>query len=44
MELKAAQAQARYQSMYEKQLAREIKHLEMKMLYYARNLEFENTA
>jgi len=42
--LKAAQEQARYQSMSEKQLAREIRQLEKQMLEYARNLEFENAA
>jgi excinuclease ABC subunit B len=44
MELKAAQEQARYESMSEKQLAREIKQLEKQMLEYARNLEFEKAA
>ena len=44
MELKAAQDQARYESMSEKQLAREIKHLEKEMLDHARNLEFEKAA
>jgi len=43
-ELKAAQEQARYESMSEKQLAREIKRLEKEMLDHARNLEFENAA
>jgi len=43
-ELKAAQEQARYESMSEKQLAREIKRLEKEMLDYARNLEFEKAA
>jgi excinuclease ABC subunit B len=43
-QLKAAQEQARYESMSEKQLAREIKKLEKQMLDYARNLEFENAA
>jgi excinuclease ABC subunit B len=42
--LKAAQEQARYGSMSEKQLAREIKRLEKQMLDYARNLEFEKAA
>src|SRR5258708_12421664 len=41
MELKAAQEQARYESMSEKQLAREIKRLEKEMLDYAPNLELE---
>jgi len=43
-ELKAAQAEARYESMSEKQLAREIKALEKQMLEFARNLEFEKAA
>src|SRR5256714_138512 len=43
-ELKAAQEQARYESMSEKQLAREIKRLEKEMLDYARSLEFEKAA
>ncbi|HEX2651209.1 MAG TPA: excinuclease ABC subunit UvrB [Burkholderiales bacterium] len=43
-ELKAAQAEARYESMSEKQLAREIKALEKQMLDFARNLEFEKAA
>ena len=43
-ELKAAQEQARYESMSEKQLAREIKRLEKDMLDHARNLEFEKAA
>jgi excinuclease ABC subunit B len=43
-ELKAAQEQARYESMSEKQLAREIKRLERQMLDHARNLEFEKAA
>ena len=44
LELKAAQAQARYETMSEKQLAREIKQLEKQMLEHARNLEFEKAA
>src|SRR5260370_17388217 len=44
LELKAAQEQARYESMSERQLAREIKRLEKEMLAYARNLEFEKAA
>ncbi|TMG79317.1 MAG: excinuclease ABC subunit UvrB [Betaproteobacteria bacterium] len=40
----AAQQEARYESMSEKQLAREIKALEKKMLVHARNLEFEEAA
>src|SRR5258706_1385315 len=43
-QLRAAQEQARYESMSEKQLAREIKRLEKQMLDYARNLEFEKAA
>jgi excinuclease ABC subunit B len=43
-QLKAAQEQARYESMSEKQLAREIKQLEKQMLTHARNLEFEKAA
>jgi len=44
LQLKAAQEQARYESMSEKQLAREIRKLEKEMLDYARNLEFEKAA
>jgi excinuclease ABC subunit B len=40
----AAQQEARYESMSEKQLAREIKALEKKMLGHAKNLEFEEAA
>jgi excinuclease ABC subunit B len=40
----AAQAEARYEAMSEKQIAREIKALEKKMLQHARNLEFEEAA
>ncbi|HEY5900724.1 MAG TPA: UvrB/UvrC motif-containing protein, partial [Burkholderiales bacterium] len=40
----AAQQEARYGAMSEKQLAREIKALEKKMLQHARNLEFEEAA
>jgi excinuclease ABC subunit B len=43
-ELKAAEEQARYESMTEKQLSREIKRLEKQMLEHARNLEFEKAA
>ena len=43
-DLKAAQDQARYEHMSEKQLAREIKRLEKQMLDHARNLEFEKAA
>ncbi|MCX7153180.1 MAG: excinuclease ABC subunit UvrB, partial [Proteobacteria bacterium] len=41
MELKAAQDQARYETMSEKQLSREIKRLEKAMFEFARNLDFE---
>jgi excinuclease ABC subunit B len=44
LQLKAAQEQARYESMSEKQLAREIRRLEKQMLDHARNLEFEKAA
>jgi excinuclease ABC subunit B len=44
LELKAAQEHARYETMSEKQLAREIRQLEKQMLEYARNLEFERAA
>jgi excinuclease ABC subunit B len=44
LELKAAQEQARYESLSEKQLAREIKQLERQMMEHARNLEFEKAA
>jgi excinuclease ABC subunit B len=40
----AAQEEARYEAMSEKQIAREIKALEKKMLAHARNLEFEEAA
>jgi excinuclease ABC subunit B len=40
----AAQDEARYGSMSEKQIAREMKALEKKMLEHARNLEFEEAA
>ena len=43
-ELKAAEDQAKYESMSEKQLSREIKRLEKLMLEHARNLEFEKAA
>ena len=42
--LKAAQSQARYEAMGEKELARELKRLEKEMLEAARNLEFERAA
>jgi excinuclease ABC subunit B len=40
----AAQDEARYEAMSEKQIAREIKALEKKMQEHARNLEFEEAA
>jgi excinuclease ABC subunit B len=40
----AAQAEARYEAMSEKQIAREMKALEKKMLEHAKNLEFEEAA
>ncbi len=43
-ELKAAQAQAQYDTMSEKNIAREIKRLEKQMMEHARNLEFEKAA
>jgi excinuclease ABC subunit B len=43
-ELAAAQSEARYEAMSEKQIAREIKLLEKKMLEHAQNLEFEQAA
>ncbi len=43
-ELKAAQQQASYSVMNEKQLTREVKRLEKEMTEYARNLEFEKAA
>jgi excinuclease ABC subunit B len=43
-ELLAAQQQASYTAMNEKQLTREIKRLEKEMGDYARNLEFEKAA
>ncbi|MDR3299382.1 MAG: excinuclease ABC subunit UvrB [Candidatus Accumulibacter sp.] len=43
-ELKAAQQQASYSAMSEKQLTREIKRLEKEMSDYAKNLEFEKAA
>jgi len=39
-----AQEEARYEAMSEKQIAREIRALEKKMLEHARNLEFEEAA
>ena len=43
-ELQAAQAEARYEAMSEKQIAREIRALEKRMLEHAKNLEFEQAA
>jgi excinuclease ABC subunit B len=43
-DLKAAEEQARYEAMTEKDLGREIKRLEKQMLDHARNLEFEKAA
>jgi len=43
-EMAAAEAEARYEAMSEKQVAREIKSLEKQMLEHARNLEFEKAA
>jgi excinuclease ABC subunit B len=43
-EARAAQDEARYEGMSEKQIAREIKLLEKKMLQHAKNLEFEQAA
>jgi excinuclease ABC subunit B len=44
LELKAAQADARYEAMSEKQLAREMRALEKQMHDHARNLDFEKAA
>ena len=41
---KAAQDEARYEAMSEKQVAREIRRLEKEMVGHARNLEFEKAA
>jgi excinuclease ABC subunit B len=43
-ELQAAQEHAKYESMSEKQVAKEIKRLEKLMLDHAKNLEFEKAA
>jgi excinuclease ABC subunit B len=43
-ELKAAQALARYETMSEKALTRELKRVEKEMLECAKNLEFERAA
>ena len=42
--MQAAEEEARYEAMSEKQIAREIKALEKKMLAHAKNLEFEDAA
>jgi excinuclease ABC subunit B len=43
-ELKAAQDEARYEAMSEKQIAKELRRLEKEMIGHARNLEFEKAA
>jgi len=43
-QMQAAQEEARYEAMSEKQVAREIKALEKKMVEHAKNLEFEQAA
>ena len=43
-QMQVAQDEARYEAMSEKQIAREIKALEKKMLAHAKNLEFEEAA
>jgi excinuclease ABC subunit B len=43
-QLKAAQAEATYEAMNEKELTREIKRVDKEMLDAARNLEFERAA
>jgi excinuclease ABC subunit B len=43
-ELRAAEEQARYETMTEKDIGREIKRLERQMIEHARNLEFEQAA
>jgi excinuclease ABC subunit B len=44
IELKAAQAEAQYEAMSEKELGRAIKRLEKQMYDYAKNLDFEKAA
>jgi len=44
LQLKVAEARARYETMSEKQLAREIRQIEKQMVEHARNLEFEKAA
>ena len=43
-ELQAAQEQAKYEAMSEKQVAKEIKRLEKLMMDHSKNLEFEKAA
>jgi excinuclease ABC subunit B len=43
-QMQVAQDEARYEAMSEKQVAREMKSLEKKMLEHAKNLEFEEAA
>jgi excinuclease ABC subunit B len=43
-QMQAAQEEAKYEAMSEKQIAREIKAIEKKMLAHAKNLEFEEAA
>ncbi|HEU0186343.1 MAG TPA: UvrB/UvrC motif-containing protein, partial [Gallionellaceae bacterium] len=43
-QLKAAQAEAKYLAMSEKDVSREIRRLEKEMLHAAKNLEFERAA
>jgi excinuclease ABC subunit B len=43
-QLRTAQARARYESMPEKDMEKELKHLERDMLDAAKNLEFERAA
>ncbi len=43
-ELMAAQEQAKYEAMSEKQVAKEIKRLEKLMFEHSKNLEFEKAA
>jgi excinuclease ABC subunit B len=43
-ELRAAQDEARYEAMSEKQVARELRRLEKEMIACAKNLEFEKAA
>jgi excinuclease ABC subunit B len=42
--IQAAQETAKYESMSEKQISKEIKRLEKAMLDHAKNLEFEKAA